>query len=108
MASCGETKTIFKNNKFYKYVNNQGKQEKDKIIEYTASRKILTKKLQGKTDYYQISGIDLKHVIASDSTTLEGDTESPIYLGFENIYYTSESRTFSTNKEFENEPLKFY
>jgi hypothetical protein len=108
LASCGETKTIFRNNKVYKYVNNQGKGEKDKIIEYSVSEKFETKKLKDKIEYYQITGIELKNITAIDSTTLEGDTESPFYLGFENIYYTPEARSFASGKEFENKPFKYY
>ncbi len=105
LSACGETKTIFKGNKVYQYVNNQGTKGKpDQVIEYTVT-KTFKSKIKDKTDYYQL--LTVTNIKKTDSANIDG-TKVGTFSGLENIYYTSETKTFLLNKQFTKNPFNFY
>jgi len=71
VAACGETKTIFKGNNIYQYVNNQDTPGKhDQVNEYTVTRKYKSK-IKDKTDYYQISTAASRNLTKTDSADID-------------------------------------
>jgi len=107
LVSCGETKTIFKGNKLYQYVNNQGIPGKtDQVIEYTVTKKFKSK-IKDKTDYYQISTVTNQNIAPSDSADIDG-AKVGSFSGLENIYYAPETKTFISNKQFEKKSFTYY
>lgn len=107
LFSCGETKTICKGNKVYQYINNQGIDgKKHQVIEYTINKKIKSK-IKDKTDSYQISTVATENILKTDSADIDG-TKVGSFLGLENIYYTSETKTFFLNKKYNSKAFKFY
>jgi hypothetical protein len=105
LASCGETKTIYKGNKIYQYVNNQGTEKQDQVIEYTVIKKF-NSIIKDKTDYYQISNVDTNSVKATESANI-GGVDVGSFSGLENIFYTPETKTFKFNKKFEQKGFRF-
>ena len=57
LSSCGGTKTIFKGNKIYQYVNNQGTGKNDQIIEYKVIEKIKTP-IKDKPNNYELISVE--------------------------------------------------
>ena len=105
--SCGETKTIFKGNKIYKYVNNQGTPNKpDQVIEYAVINKFKSK-IKDKTDYYQILNVPSTNIKQNDIANID-PTKLGGFSGLENTYYTPETKTFMFNKQFDKKGFNFY
>jgi hypothetical protein len=107
LSACGETKTIFKGNKIYQYVNNQGTPGKsDQVIEYTVTNKFKSK-IKDKADYYQISKVASTDISQTGSADIDG-IKVGSFSGLENIFYTPETKTFLANKQFDNKGFSFY
>lgn len=106
LASCGGTKTIFKGNKLYTYVNNQGSNRNDQIVEYTVTKKFKSE-IKDKTSYYEITAVDTSSIKKSDSVNID-PLKVKSYTAFEGKYYTPEKSKFMEDKEFEVNSLKYY
>lgn len=107
LTSCSQTKTIFKGNKLYQYVNNQGKPGmNDQVIQYVVDRKFKAP-IKERTDQYQISKVAKSNIVVKDSADIDPG-KVKLFSGLEDIFYTNEVRSFLNNKRFDSDDFSYY
>jgi len=109
LSGCGETKTLLKGNKLYRYKNNQSERNagdislNDQLYVYTLDKPLKTK-IEDKTTYYIISTTP---PVTTSTKTLSIDTPVASKILLKGIVYNHENEIIKDNSSLKYLDLKF-